>query len=116
MDDQKLQQLIFFSSFVNKTAPLNLSKGKSINLAQVSSYEAVEKLDEKEKPTGELLPLLQMQNGDQIELTKEENDIFRPVWNTYTEANAMVIELLQSLLTANRAAALADNSNQQEKQ
>jgi hypothetical protein len=75
------QQLLLEQSFKLRNIVLILSKTKSIVLLTVSSYEAVEKLDDNLEPTGEYAPVIFCTGGNEVELTPEENDIFRAYWN-----------------------------------
>ncbi len=65
--------------------PLHLSKGRSINLDRVTNYEPVEKLDDKGKPTGAFVPMVFFDGGGEMELSEEENEKFREIWNIYAE-------------------------------
>lgn len=50
-------------------------------MSAVNLYEVTETLDEKDKPTGEFVPQITLTSGKEIDLTPEQNDIFRPLWN-----------------------------------
>ncbi len=77
------QMMILLSAILKDTMPLNLSNDCSINISKVVRFEPVEKLDEKEKPTGELVPALIFDGGDVMFLTDDQIKIFRPIWDLH---------------------------------
>lgn len=91
MDGQQqpnpLEQLILLNQIATAfdSIATNVSKTKSIDFGKVQSYEMVEveRLDDNGKPTSEVVQasLVTMANGLEIELSEQENAIFRPFWN-----------------------------------
>ena len=92
-----INKAVTLATFLKEIMPLNLSKDLSINLAKVSRYEPVEKLDEKDKPTGEFVPAIFFGNDDFIFLTPEQNAVFRPIWNIYAQGSSQVFALMASM-------------------
>lgn len=68
----------------------NVSKSKSLDFGKIIAYEVVEVIEKdekgKEKPP-RLSPLVTYASGAEIELTEEENLIFRPFWNMKTKVD-----------------------------
>lgn len=100
-DPNALSFLVMLCSGIK---PLHLSKGRSINLDRVTSYEPVEKLDEKEKPTGEFVPMVFLAGGDSMELSPEENEKFREIWNIYAELSNALFSMAKMFIPQNNPA------------
>lgn len=112
IDQRTIESLVFYSQFTQVINPVNLTKTRSINLAQVSSYECAEVVeddDEKQKnkqknnQKPKIVPIVVMQNGNELELSPDENKIFRVAWNAYTEAAANALQILQAILNVQSA-------------
>lgn len=74
------QSYMMMATALNQTV-IVVSKTCSFPLSAVVLYEVVEILDEKDKPTGELVPQITLTSGKEIDLTDEQNNLFRPSWN-----------------------------------
>lgn len=109
IDQRTIESLVFYSQFTQVINPVNLTKTRSINLAQVSSYECAEVVEDdsdepqKKNQKPKIVPIVVMQNGNELELSPEENKIFRVAWNAYTEAAANALQILQAILTVQSA-------------
>lgn len=106
-----INTVLTLATFVKDVMPLNLSKDLSVNLAKVSRYEPVEKLDDKDKPTGEFAPALFFGNDDFIFLTPEQNAVFRPVWNIYATGASQVFALMSSMFAQPENSATQSQEN-----
>ena len=79
-----LPELVFLlQTIIGHIEPLHLSRSCSINLADVSVYEEIEELDDKDKPTGKTVPSIVMTSGERLVLTEEQKEVFRPEWEAY---------------------------------
>ncbi len=74
------QQLLSMSVALNSTV-IVVSKSCSFPMSAVSLYEPGERLDGKDKPTGVFVPQITLSGVKEIDLTKEQNDLFKPIWN-----------------------------------
>jgi hypothetical protein len=81
MNPFELFGFLFQMSLALNSTVIIVSKSCSFPLSAVSLYEAVEALDDKDKPTGEVIPLVVLTSGKEIELTPEQNQEFMPRWN-----------------------------------
>lgn len=95
-----INQVAFLLTITQGILPLHLSADCSINLSKVIRYEPVEKLDDKEKPTGELVPALIFEGGDCIFLTPEQVEVFRPIWDIYSKISNQIFSLVNGMVAS----------------
>lgn len=88
-------------------SPVHLSIELSVNIAHVESYQTLEKMEERPLEGGkkgetelvasdppEFVPVIKMASGDEIELTKEQNSIFREAWARFARMGAAAQTIL----------------------
>jgi hypothetical protein len=61
-------------------------------------YEAVETVDNRDKLTGKVEPVIFFANGKEAILTPDQNAVFRSAWNKACEIDARILACVTALL------------------
>jgi hypothetical protein len=81
-------------------------------MSAIVLYETVDRLDDNDKPTGDIFPQISLSSGKEIELTPDQKEVFKPLWNQKLQVDdklraavaAMDQVLTQQIATAATAA------------
>lgn len=92
----QVQELLTLSLAFNNIN-LSLAPNMGIVMSTVSRYESVELTDESGNLTGKTVPLLFMASGSEVELTPEQNKIFKPVWDEKTAVDRKLFSYSSAL-------------------
>jgi hypothetical protein len=114
--EEAFQRLLFIFQASAICAPVHLSQTMSVNLSDISRYEAVEEMEEKpvkgKQGETELVPfdppkmtpaIFFRGNPDGVFLNDEQNEVFRPAWEQFARLFATVRETVAQVLPPDTA-------------